>query len=96
MALGWAIACRLALAPGGWQISAVAGCDVRSVTVRPILADEVGRFNAELDAHHWLGHRLTGQVLRYVAVLDGEWVALVGFGSAALSCAARDRFLGWS
>src|SRR5664280_2586135 len=54
------------------------------------------RFNAELDAHHWLGHRLTGQVLRYVAALDGEWVALVGFGSAALSCAARDRFLGWS
>jgi hypothetical protein len=52
MALRWAIACRLALAPGGWQISAVAGCDVRSVTVRPILADEVGRFNAELDAHH--------------------------------------------
>src|SRR5450759_3581198 len=36
---------------------------------------------SELDAHHWLGHRLTGQVLRYVAVLDGEWVALVGFGS---------------
>lgn len=64
--------------------------------VRPIFADEVGRFNAELDAHHWLGHRLTGQVMRYVAVLDGEWVALVGFGSAALSCAARDRFLGWS
>jgi hypothetical protein len=64
---------------------------VRSVTVRPILADEVGRFNAELDAddaHHWLWHRLAGQVLRYVAVLDGEWVALVGFGSAALSCAA--------
>src|SRR5664280_2722644 len=56
-------------------------------------ADEVGRFNAELDAHHWLGHRLTGQVLRYVAVLEDEWVALVGFGSAALSCAARrDRF----
>src|SRR5674536_297542 len=46
MALRWAIACRLALAPGGWQISAVAGCDVRSVTVRPILADEVGQFNA--------------------------------------------------
>src|SRR5664280_921957 len=46
MALRWAIACRLALAPGGWQISAVAGCDVRSVTVRPILADEVGRFSA--------------------------------------------------
>ena len=60
------------------------------------LRDEVGRFNAELDAHHWLGHRLTGQVMRYVAVLDGQWVALVGFGSAALTCAARDRFVGWS
>ena len=64
--------------------------------VRPITRAEVDRFNVELDAHHWLGHRLTGQVLRYVALLDGQWVALVGFGSAALHCAVRDRFLGWS
>ncbi len=70
--------------------------DVGDVVVRPILAGEVARFNAELDAHHWLGHRLTGQVLRYVAEADGRWVAVLGFGSAALSCAARDRFLGWS
>lgn len=63
--------------------------------VRPVVAAEVGRFNALLDAHHWLGHRLTGQVMRYVATLDGQWVALVGFGSAVLSCAARDRFFGW-
>ena len=69
---------------------------VRDLRVRPIARDEVGRFNAELDAHHWLGHRLTGQVMRYVAVLDGQWVALVGFGSAALTCAARDRYIGWS
>jgi predicted transposase YbfD/YdcC len=66
------------------------------VQVRPIFADEVGRYNAVLDAHHWLGHRLTGQVMRYVATCDGAWVAVVGFGSAALSCAARDRFVGWS
>jgi len=64
--------------------------------VRPIFVDEVARFNAVLREHHWLGHRLTGQVLRYVAVLDGEWVAVVGFGSAVLSCRARDEFLGWS
>ena len=64
--------------------------------VRPIFVDEVGRFNAVLREHHWLGHRLTGQVLRYVAVLDGEWVAVVGFGSAVLSCRARDEFVGWS
>jgi Domain of unknown function (DUF4338)/DDE_Tnp_1-associated len=66
------------------------------VVVRPIFVDEVGRFNAALREHHWLGHRLTGQVLRYVAVLDGEWVAVVGFGSAVLSCRARDEFFGWS
>jgi hypothetical protein len=29
-------------------------------------------------------------------VLDGEWVAVVGFGSAVLSCRVRDEFLGWS
>jgi hypothetical protein len=69
----------------------VAGAGVTDVVVRPIFADEVGRFNAALTEHHWLGHRLTGAVLRYVAVLDGEWVAVVGFGSAVLSCRARDE-----
>ena len=64
--------------------------------VRPIFVDEVGRFNAALTEHHWLGRRLTGQVLRYVAVLGGEWVAVAGFGSAVLSCRARDEFVGWS
>jgi Domain of unknown function (DUF4338)/DDE_Tnp_1-associated/Transposase DDE domain len=70
--------------------------DVCDVVVRPIAAGEVGRFNELLTAHHWLGHRLTGQVMRYVATLDGRWVALVGFGSAVLSCAARDAWVGWS
>ena len=74
----------------------MAGSGVTDVVVRPIFADEVERFNAALAEHHWLGHRLTGQILRYVAVLDGEWVAVVGFGSAVLSCRARDEFLGWS
>ena len=66
-----------------------------SLMVRPIAAGEVERFNAELTAHHWLGHRLSGRVLRYVATVEGEWVALAGFGSAALSCTAREEFLGW-
>jgi hypothetical protein len=69
--------------------------DVRDVVVRPITAGEVGRFNGELEAHHWLGNRLTGQVMRYVATVGGQWVALVGFGSAVLSCAARDAWVGW-
>ncbi|MHB8449600.1 MAG: Druantia anti-phage system protein DruA [Mycobacteriales bacterium] len=68
---------------------------MRSATSRPIFANEVDRYNDQLDTHHWLGHRITGDVLRYVAELAGEWVALLGFGSAALSGASRDRFLGW-
>jgi Domain of unknown function (DUF4338)/DDE_Tnp_1-associated len=74
----------------------VTGHPVAEVIVRPVAFGETARFNAELDAHHWLGHRLTGQVLRYVAELDGRWVAVAGFGSAALSCAARDAFIGWT
>jgi len=49
--------------------------------VRLVGADEVPCFNALLDEHHFLGHCLSGRVLRYVATVSGEWVALVGFGS---------------
>lgn len=40
---------------------------------------------------------MVGETMRYVAVdADGVWVALVGFGSCALSCRPRDEFVGWS
>lgn len=40
---------------------------------------------------------MVGETMRYVATdADGEWVGLVGFGSAALSCRPRDEFIGWS
>lgn len=67
-----------------------------SLVVRLVVPNEVERFNELLDQHHFLGHCLTGRVLRYVAVEDDEWVALVGFGSAALSVGSRERFIGWS
>jgi hypothetical protein len=61
------------------------------------LPGDAGRFDAELDEHHWLGHRMVGETMRYVAVdAVGEWVALVGFASPALSCGPRDRLIGWS
>jgi len=67
------------------------------LSVAPIGPGDGSRFDAELDEHHWLGHRMVGETLRYVAVdADGEWVALVGFASPALSCGPRDRFIGWS
>ncbi|EQD48231.1 hypothetical protein B2A_08058, partial [mine drainage metagenome] len=65
--------------------------------VAPIGAGDASRFDAELDEHHWLGHRMVGETMRYVAVdAAGEWVALVGFASPALSCGPRDRFIGWN
>src|SRR5208282_2245148 len=42
------------------------------------------------------GPRLFGSVVRHVAVLDGAWVALAGYGSAVLRCTARDRVIGWA
>jgi Domain of unknown function (DUF4338)/DDE_Tnp_1-associated len=66
-----------------------------SLVVRPAADDEVGRFAAEMAEHHWLGPRLSGRVMRYVATVDGEWVALAGFGSAALRVPVREEFVGW-
>jgi len=67
------------------------------LSVAPIGAGDGSRFDAALDEHHWLGHRMVGETMRYVAVEpSGEWVALLGFASPALSCGPRDRFVGWS
>jgi hypothetical protein len=50
-----------------------------------------------MQAHHYLGDaRPRGESLRYVALWQGHWLALISFSSAALKCAARDRWIGWS
>lgn len=71
--------------------------ELRAISVRPITASERQRFDDELREHHWLGHRLVGQTMRYVALAPGgEWLAVLGFGAAALSCCPRDEFIGWT
>jgi len=68
-----------------------------ALLVRPLTRGERGRFDAALATHHWLGHRLVGETMRYVATDEGgHWLALAGFGAAALSCRPRDAFIGWS
>jgi predicted transposase YbfD/YdcC len=67
------------------------------LSVSPLGVGDQARFDAELDEHHWLGHRMVGETMRYVATdQHGEWIALVGFASPALSCKPRDLFIGWS
>ena len=37
------------------------------LNVAPISAGDGVRFDTELDEHHWLGHRMVGETMRYVA-----------------------------
>ena len=64
--------------------------------VRPILSCEQSRWDDLMKKHHYLGLRaIVGEAMRYVAILDGQWVALVGFGAAALKSRHRDGLIGW-
>ena len=69
---------------------------IGDLEVRPIFAHEQSRWNDLVKQHHYLGLRaIVGEAMRYVAILDGQWVALLGFGSAALKSRHRDGFIGW-
>jgi hypothetical protein len=73
--------------------------ELRPLTVHVVRpgSPEAGTFSGLLARFHYLGHRNTvGENIRYLAVdRHGRTVACLLFGSAAWSCAARDRFLGW-
>jgi len=67
------------------------------VTIRLLEEWEREEFDRLLvDRHYLHSARLSGQTLRYVAELDGVWVALLCFGSAALHLKAREQWFGWS
>ncbi len=60
--------------------------DLTFFEVRPTEASENERWDALMREHHYLSFGwLAGESLRHVALLEGEWVALLGQGSAALS-----------
>lgn len=62
-----------------------------------MFAVEKERWNALMREHHYLSFGWTvGEALRHVAILEGEWVALLGWGAAALSGPLRNRFIGWT
>ena len=67
------------------------------VTVRLLRDDERDAFDRTLEHQHYLASaRLAGQSLRYVAELDGQWVALLTFSAAALHLKGRERWLRWT
>ncbi|MDI7268785.1 MAG: ISAs1 family transposase [Myxococcota bacterium] len=66
------------------------------LVVRPIRAGEMLPWRAHMERFHYLGDAtLVGESLRYVAHLDGEWVALLSWGAASLRNSPRDRFIAW-
>ena len=70
---------------------------VKRVQVRLLEEHEQPEFDRLLIEKHYLHDAtLAGQSLRYVAELDGQWLALVSFSAAALHLKAREKWLGWS
>ena len=70
---------------------------LRQVTVRLLADHEVGQFNFYLESAHYLASsRFAGQALRYVAEVNGQWIALLTFSAAALHLKGRERWIGWS
>ena len=54
-------------------------------------------WNEYIQRYHYLGYApLSGAQLRYFVAIDGQFVALLGFGAAAWKTAPRDQFIGWS
>jgi hypothetical protein len=54
-------------------------------------------WNEYIQRYHYLGYTpLSGAQLRYFVAIDGQFVALLGFGAAAWKTAPRDQFIGWS
>ena len=66
------------------------------VKIRLITDSELVKWNDIVDEKHYLSSRLVGKTLRYVAEVDGDWVGLLSFGTAAYHLKERELFIGWN
>jgi hypothetical protein len=76
-------------------IESASSTGLHLLVVRPITVGERERFAANLETLHLLGAGLVGEVMRYVALENGRWCALLGFGSGALYVRSREDLLSW-
>jgi len=69
----------------------------KSVQIRVLGAAESKRFDAQMGQSHYLGEsRPVGDAMRMVAEIEGQWVGLLMWGSAAYRLKARDAWIGWT
>ena len=67
------------------------------LSVRPILKQEESKYLRLMESYHYLGAiPKIGETLWYVALYETQWIALISFSAAALKCADRDCWIGWS
>ncbi|MBI4691673.1 MAG: DUF4338 domain-containing protein, partial [Nitrospirae bacterium] len=67
-----------------------------SLEVRPIFANERHEWDSLMGQYHYLGLRnIVGESVRYVALLENRWVALIGWGTAAFKNRHREAWIGW-
>lgn len=65
--------------------------------VHIVSGEDLKRFDQLLAQHHYLGASPpAGDFLRQVIVRDGQWVALLVWGSAALKLRDREKWIGWN
>lgn len=71
--------------------------NLKAVVVRPIEPKERDLWDHLMATQHYLGFRhLVGESIRYVAILDGQWVGLLAWCSAAYKSGPRDSWVGWT
>ncbi len=69
----------------------------KSVEIEIVGRKDRKRFDGLLGQYHYLGEsRPVGDAMRMVAKVDGEWVGLLMWGSAAYRLKPRDEWIGWT
>lgn len=69
----------------------------KSLTIRKIAKEEEKRFKELAGKFHYMGEgHAGGDTMRLVVEVEGEWIALFLWGSAAYRLKDRDAYIGWS
>jgi len=69
----------------------------KTVSIREVKCNEISRFDELMEELHYIGKsRSVGDSMRMVAEIDGEWVGILMWGSAAYRLKDRDVLIGWT
>lgn len=72
---------------------------LNQITIRTIeeKGAERDRFDELLQTKHYLkSSKIGGKHLRYVAEVEGEWIAIASFSGPAPQLKEREQWIGWS